>query len=249
MRFPFGLVLVLFAASSGAPAQYTYIVPIAGSASGFGSQYSTEITAVNPNSTPATLRYEAFYPTPGPLPCTVHSTQVILPRSESYVPTACFQLHAMLLSSDQPLKVKEIVFGLVRETSGLARFQMQAVEIANDWIAPDTDALISRVRMFTPPDKANLILVNPNDFLLTVTLHVERPELLQSADYTFQVQPRSLLMSPVAQIPTPVPIDELPIVFNAVHLFTVRANGKFCAGVSNTFSGTPIYIAAIPLQP
>jgi hypothetical protein len=248
MRLRFTLVLVLLATSAGAAAQYTYIVPVAGSAFGFGSQYSTEITAVNPNPVPATLRYEAFYPTPGPLPCTVRSTQVMLPRSVSNVSAACFQLHAMLLSSDQPLKLKEIVVGFVRDTSGLMRFQLQPVDIANDWIAPETDALIPGVRMLNPPDKANLILVNPNDFLLSVNLHVERPELRQSADYIFQVQRRSLLMSPVAQIPTPVS-NEDPVIFSAVHHFTVRANGKFCAGVSNTFSGAPIFIAAIPLQP
>jgi hypothetical protein len=120
--------------------------------------------------------------------------------------------------------------------------------VATDWVAQDSEAMIPNIRMLLPSDKTNLILVNPNDFLLTVNLHVERPELGKFVNDTLEVQPRSFLMTPVLQIPTPQSGSE-PLVFDAVHNFTVRANGKFYAGVSNYYLGSSTFRAAIPLQP
>jgi len=125
--------------------------------------------------------------------------------------------------------------------------ELEAIEVATDWIAPEHEAMIPLVRILDPPDKANIILVNPNDFLLTVTLHVERQELGKSVDSTLQLEPRSFLMTNIVPIPTPE--SPIPIGYTAIHQITVRANGKFQAGVSNTFGGVTAYRAAIPLQP
>src|SRR4051794_3667955 len=101
-----GLLLFLLAVcATDVAAQYTYIVPVAGSAFGFRSQYLTEITALNPNAAPATLRYDAFYPTPGGILCRLPSPQTILPRSVSGLVSACFNLHALVVTSDRPLNV------------------------------------------------------------------------------------------------------------------------------------------------
>jgi hypothetical protein len=120
--------------------------------------------------------------------------------------------------------------------------------VATDWIAPEREAMIPLVRILTPPDKANIIIVNPNDFALIVRLHVERQELGKVVDSTLQVEPRSFLMSPLPPIPTPIP-GGIPQIFDAIHQITIRANGKFQAGLSNTFGGVTVYRAAVPLQP
>jgi hypothetical protein len=249
MRPFLGIALSLLFASI-TEAQYTYIVPVAGSAFGFRSQYQTEITALNPNAAPATVRYDAFYPTPGGILCGMPSHQTILPRSVSGLLSACFNLHALVVTSDRPLNVMAdvVAFFFNPSNTSVTSTQVEPVEVATDWIAPESDAMIPNVRMLYPSDKANLVLVNPNDFLLTVSLHIERPELGKSVDDSRQVQPRSFLMTPVAQIPTPQPGTE-PRIFDAVHNLTVRANGKFYAGVSNNYLGSSVFKSAVPLQP
>jgi hypothetical protein len=247
------LSFFLLALSSGASAQYTYIVPVAGATSGFHSQYFAEITALNPNATPATLRYEAFYPIPGSSSCTLRSPQTILPRSIVGVSQACFtSLHAQVLSSDQPLSIMVDVYASFLDVTGTkaTRFELQPIEVATDWIVAESEAMISNVMMFDQSDKANIVIVNPNDFLLTIDVHVDRPELSKSADVTLAVQPRSFFMTALAPIPTPeLPPGSIPRVYSGRHHVTVRANGKFYAGVSNTFEGSLVFRRAIPLQP
>jgi hypothetical protein len=120
--------------------------------------------------------------------------------------------------------------------------------MATEWLPPDTDALIPTIRMYPFQGTANLVLVNPNDFVLTVSVHVDRPELQKSADSTIQMPPRSFLLSALAQIPNP-PGNGFPQVFDAVHNVTVRANGKFQAGASNAWDASTTYRSAIPLSP
>src|SRR3954463_533980 len=110
LAFCLGAFLCLFV-SSKAAAQYTYIVPVSGAAVGFQSQYSTKITALNPNATAATLRYEAFY-SQADEACIVPPPVVIPPQSVVGLGQSCYFLHALLLTSDQPLRVMADVYSL-----------------------------------------------------------------------------------------------------------------------------------------
>jgi hypothetical protein len=106
----FGLLLFLLVVSAtNAAAQYTYIVPISGFAFGFHSQYFTSVAIFNPNLTPATLRYEAVYPAPGNTKCVLPASVTVLPRGLVGFSPACFDLHVLVLTSDQPLKLIEEV--------------------------------------------------------------------------------------------------------------------------------------------
>ena len=249
MRFRLSLALLFVALSAAsATAQYTYIVPVNGTAQGFRSAYYSEDRVVNPNATAATLRYEAIYPVAGAAPCVLPSVRVVPPRSVLGLAWPCNALHAMVVTSDQPIRFMVDILSIVSNAPPGTGIQYLPIEVATEWLAPETDALIPTIRLFPLQGKANLVLVNPNDFLLTVKVHVDRPELKEFADSTIQVPPRSLLMSAVAQIPNPPP-NGFPQIFDAVHNVTVRANGKFQAGVSNTFDGSTIYRGAISLQP
>ncbi|MBV8546006.1 MAG: hypothetical protein JO093_18970 [Acidobacteria bacterium] len=247
------MFLLLAISATNVAAQYTYIVPVSGVASGFNSQYFTSVIAFNPTLAPVTLRYEAIYPAPGTTNCRLPSSLTVLPRGLVGLGPACFGLHALVVTSDQPLRVVEEVFAtfLVKDATGntFGRSELEPIEVATDWIAPEREAMIPLVRILTPPDKANIILVNPNDFVLIVRLHVERQELGKVVDSTLQLEPRSFLMTLVPPIPTPIPSGGIPQVFDAIHQITIRANGKFQAGVSNTYGGGTIYRAAVPLQP
>lgn len=248
-----GLLLLLLAVSAtNAAAQYTYIVPVSGTAFGFHSQYFTIVTAFNPTLAPATLRYEAVYPAPGNTNCVLPSSVTVLPRGLVGLSPACFNLHALILSSDQPLKLTEEVYASFLFTDGtgnaFGRPQLEPIEVATDWIAPEREAMIPLVTILEPGDKANIIFVNPNDFLLTVTLHIERQELGESVDSTLLVPSRSFLMSSIAPIPNPIS-SGFPQGLEGIHRITLRANGKFQAGVSNTTGAGTIYLPAIPLQP
>jgi len=241
----FGLLLLLALSARNVAAQYTYIVPVAGGASGFQSQYLAIISAFNPNATPATIRYEAIYPVPGGGPCPLPPAKTIAPRGLIELADSCvFELHAVVLTSDQPLHLTDDVHAnfLATRTE-----QLEPVEVATDWIAPESEAAIPNLMMLDPPDKTNFVVVNPNDFLLTVDLHVERPEFGKSYDETHQIAPRSFVMFPVAQIPTPP--ETFPHIYDAVHRITVRANGKYYAGASNEHGGSLVFRGAIPLQP
>ena len=246
------LLLFLAVSATNGAAQYTYIVPVSGFAFGFHSQYFTSVTAFNPNSVPATLRYEAVYPAPGNTNCALPASTTVLPRGLVGLSVACFNLHALLLTSDQQLRLVEEVnanfISMDAAGNSFGRPELEPVEVATDWIAPERDVMIPLVRILEPTDRANLILVNPNDFLLTVTLHVERQELGESVDSTLQVEPRSFLMSPVVPIPNPIS-SGFPQGLEGIHRITLRANGKFQAGVSNTDGWGTIYRPAIPLQP
>jgi hypothetical protein len=247
-------LLVLLVTATNVAAQYTYIVPVSGGVSGFRSIFLTEITAFNPNATTATLRYQAVYPGPGTTGCVLPSSQTILPRALVGVSMACFSVHALVLTSDMPLRITDLVTASLPDAyrPDANRFEMQPVEVATDWIAPGTEAMIPLVRILRTsgsditPDKANLVLVNPNDFVLTVSLHVERRELGKSVDSIVEVQPRSMLMTSIAPIPTPIP--PFPTIYDAIHEITLRANGKFYAGASNSFLGSTVYWTAIPVQ-
>jgi hypothetical protein len=251
MRRAAFLLVLLAVCSPQLAAQYTYIVPVSGFASGFQSQFFTSIAAFNPTLAPATLRYEAVYPAPATTNCILPSPITVLPRSLVGLAPACFGLHALALTSDQPLRLIEEVNAsfIFSDAAGnsFGRPELEPIEVAADWIAPEREAMIPLVRLLTPRDKANLILVNPNDFLLIVRLHIERQELGKVVDSTLQLQPRSFLMTSI--VPIPVPESAFPIVYTAIHEITLRANGKFQAGVSNTFGGVTVYRAAVPLQP
>jgi len=248
MRFRIAVVLVLFALSSSAAAQYTYVVPISGTAFGFSAAYFGEEWVTNPNATAATLRYEAVYPVAGAAPCVLPTDRVVPPRTVLSLDRACSSLHAMVVTSDQPLRFMVDILGVFSDRPSGLNNQYQPIEIATDWLPRETDALIPTIRLFENESKANLVLVNPNDFVLTVNVHVDRPELGKSADSAIQVQPRSVSMSSLSQIPTP-PSNVFPRIYNGVHHVTVRANGRFQAGVSNTFGSATTYRSAIPLQP
>jgi hypothetical protein len=240
------LLLLLAVSATDVAAQYTYIVPVAGATSGFRSQYLALVTAFNPNATPATVRYEAIYPAPGGGPCPLPSAKTIAPRALVELADFCIlELHAFVLTSDQPLNIMVDVDAFFESP---VRRQLEPVAVATEWIPPESEAMIPTVRMLYPADKTNIVFVNPNDFLLTVDLHVERPELKKSYDETRQVPPRSFVMFPIAQIPTP-PSGTIPHVYGAIHQITVRANGKFYAGASNEFAGSLVFREAIPLQP
>jgi hypothetical protein len=249
MSLRISLALALLALSCSAAAQYTYIVPISGVAVGYSTGYFGEEWVTNPNSTAATLRYEAIYTPVGVAPCVLPPDRVLPPRSVTSLARPCSSLYALVVRSDQPLRfMVDILAVFTGRPSGLNN-QYQQIETATEWLPPDTDALIPTIRLSESDGKGNLVLVNPNDFVLTVNVHVDRPEVGKSADSTIQVQPRSLLMSSLAKIPPPsigFP-DQLP--YSGVHHVTVRANGKFQAGVSNMFGSSTTYRSATPLQP
>jgi hypothetical protein len=126
---------------------------------------------------------------------------------------------------------------------------LQPVEVATSWIAPGVESTIPNVIMVHPSDKANLVIVNPNDFVLTVEMHVERKELRESEDGILRVPARSVLMTAVLAFPTPpIPSGTLRS-YDGLHEITLRANGKLSAGVSNEFYGSQVYRSAVPLQP
>jgi hypothetical protein len=113
--------------------------------------------------------------------------------------------------------------------------------------------MIPNVVMIYPSDKANIVIVNPNDFVMTVAMHVARVEIEASADVTLAVPARSVLMTEVTKFPTPVffptPTNPYPRAYDGLHQITLRANGRFSAGVSNTVFGSQVYRSAVPLQP
>ena len=249
MSFRIPLALALFALSSSAAAQYTYIVPISGIAFGYSTAYFAEEWVTNPNATAATLRYEAVYPAVGVAPCVLPPDRVIPPRTVLSLTRPCSSLYALVVRSDQPLRfMVDIHAVFTGRPSGLNN-QYQQIDTATEWLPPETDALIPTIRLSESDGKGNLVLVNPNDFVLTVNVHVDRPEVGKSTDSTIQVPPRSLLMSSLAKIPPPSNGFPDPVPFEGVHHVTVRANGKFQAGVSNIFGSSTTYRSATPLQP
>ena len=248
VRSCLGLLFCLLL-SLKAAAQYTYIVPVAGQAVGFRSQYGTKISALNPNATSATLRYEAFYPASGDNSCLLPDfIQVIPPKTMAGLGQACFFLHALVLTSDQPLLVMADIYSITDPIGRDLLFRLQPVEVATSWIAPGVESTIPNVIMVDPSDKANIVIVNPNDFILTVAMHVARAELEESADVTLTVPARSVLMTAVKAFPTPVIPSGTLRSYDGLHQITLRANGKLSAGVSNEFYGSQVFRGAVPLQ-
>src|SRR5205085_7017913 len=107
------------------------------------------------------------------------------------------------------------------------------VDVAKGWLPPGTDVLIPLVRMYGGYERANLFIVNPNDAVLTVNVHIERPESGASSDVVIRVEPQSLSLTAVPRISGPKAIGSDPIVVDGIHNLTLRADGKFYASVSN----------------
>src|SRR5438309_44933 len=118
---------LLFSIATSAAAQYTYIVPVAGFALGFENISSTFAYVVNPNVTPATLRYQAVYPMRPLIPfsaCALRPAIVLAPHAVyDDLPRACHEgLHAVVLTSDQPIEVRaEVFYGVFRNQSVVSK--------------------------------------------------------------------------------------------------------------------------------
>jgi hypothetical protein len=215
-------------------AAMTYIVPIAGNA-GLDPWWHTTVTVTNPGPGNATVRVEELIRPPGAAPCVATPPATLAPGEYIGVGTdfrnACFGIYAMVLSSDRPVVVESRITTYSLQLS--AQPEMR-VDVAERWIEPEQEALIGGVGIAADfGQRANLLLVNPEDRAIDVRVTLTHRQFRASRDETFRVPARSVILQPLREVEDPKPPSGFPQIVIPDHDLLVRANGRFQAGASS----------------
>lgn len=236
--------LLLLVAATLSANEFTYIVPVTGVVFASDSIYAGTIRALNSGVEVATVSVRDILQPPGAGPCSARQPRILLSGEVSEVGfvTGCVGVRALVLGSDRPIHVRAQVRSI-----GPFSTSEQRVDVATSWIEPTETAMIADVEIAKEVGRrANLILVNPNDFVIDVQVRVDRPETKRSRDETLRVSSRSMMIYPIAEIEHDV--CPLLCVVDSLHHLTLTATGRFQAGASSAQWGGAMYRPAVVLN-
>jgi hypothetical protein len=241
------LVLLLLASAVSAD-EFHYIVPMAGIMTGDANlQYQSSTVLWNLTPREATVQTSAVYPFEGKAACNMAESFTIEPFGRKVIsPLSCFRFTAALsFTSNEKLNVRTEIETHRTLVNG---WDKQLVEAATSWIDAGVTTIAEGVLREDGPRKANLIVINPADTTLTLTVEKTRPEFLLSATDTYAVAPHSTRFIPIAPLINATPPPFMSSVTGR-HLFKLTGNGPWQGGVSSIYQGPSMYSAAVPLAP
>ena len=233
------------------------IIPILGSSSGHQARYFATATVFNPTPRTAIVRRAALYPLtlhPGctlPAEWSVPSHRAITIQFEGT--STCggllpVGLTALSITSEEPVVVTNHVVSNFLETGVVDR---QRIEEPTQWIEADVEAVTGAEIEPAFRYRANLLVINPNDFTLVVRMQVRRGDRTgPTREETIDVPPRSSRLHPIEYIRNPLyDYPDYPFGLHNLHEITLVANGRFWAGASSiNDEGGCDFRKAIPLQ-
>jgi hypothetical protein len=240
----FAFLSVSFAVAAD---EYPYLIPLTGYLStGDGTYYYATTIVQNLSPRAATVRATAVYPLNASGTCTPGEPFVI-PASERVTisPGSCFSsVSAVTIVSDEKLSVRTELDTHKTMVSG---WDKQIIDAPTEWIAAGITAVSEAIIREDGPRQANLLLVNPSEQTLTMTIEMTRPEFGLSRTETIAVPALAARFVNLEEIRNPSPP---PFIYSVDgrHLVRLTADGPWQGGISSIYKGPSMYVPAIPLQ-
>jgi hypothetical protein len=243
----FIVLLSLAVSMSAAAAEFQYVIPFAGFAQGNDGTWLYSYTVVtNLSPRPATVQTTDVYPVVAGSACSAPAPFTLAPNQRIRIsPMVCMgRLSSLAFVSDEPLSVrteldtKKASFGSDR----------QIINAFTEWIPAGVESVTEAIIRDDAGWKANLVLINPNETPLVVTVVVDRPEVNRSTTLTFDVAPKSTRIVNVPELRRENPT---PFITSGEgrHMLRLSANGDYQAGFSSMSYGVSMYVPATPLVP
>lgn len=245
-------VLAILSLTLSTSAQHRYIVPVSGNAR-TDALYLGNALVINPGPGPATVAVEEIFRSPGALPCSPTPPGTIPAGDYRSVGAAlidplCTGILALVLSSDRPVVVRASITSIALALPGQPEMR---VDVADRWVEPGETALIARIPIRGAfRQRANVILVNPEEREIEVRMHLTHVEFGSPREDIVRVPARSVILQPLLEIADPRPPTGFPQAAIAEHDLVLSANGKFQAGAASIQqSGIGTYRGAVILSP
>lgn len=242
------LALSLVLSSSVAAAEFEYVVPLAGYAEGSGrTWYYAQAFVRNLSPRSAELRLTGIYPAAHDARCAL-SESVTLESHEQIVTglTICRgQFAAFSFTSTEKLSIRVEIDSHVTMKAG---WDKQVIDASSGWLPGGVDLVAEGIARRNL-QRANLLLVNPSARILTVQVHVERPEWDVESDLIVEVPGRSTRLFPLSELPHPAPPPFMDSA-DGRHTIRLRGDGPLQGGVSTVSGdGASMYVPLVALEP
>ena len=238
-------IALLFAATT-LSGQYSYLVPVAGSGSGFQHDYQSDALVTNVGAGTATVRVTTLYLPAPASPCPFPPPQRMLAPGESaHMNPLCGPLMAYAIDSDQPLAVTAAVrIGFVTGCPAGAGAE-QKLDVPATFVPANTPAVVGEFKN-GQTWRAKLVVINPNDQSITVSVAVSRYDsalrsTVGSTFRTYTVPARALLFQPLEEVPVTPPPNDPDFLIVPEHTLRISSDGEFQAGVS--YLSTALHMA------
>jgi hypothetical protein len=242
------LVVTLSLTLAASAAEYHYLIPLAGYlAMPDGTYHYAYTTIQNLSPRQATITTTAVYPYFADAVCRTPDPTPIEPRERLMVsPLICMgRASAFDIVSDEPLIVRT---ELQTHKTRIAGWDKQIIDAPTAWIEPGVAAVTDCILRDDEGKKANLLVVNPSDATLTLTIEITRPDLRLSDTLTLEVPPRSTSFAPLSEVRDPHPAP-FGVFGDGRHILTITGDGPWQGGVTSLVQGPSMYIPAVPLAP
>ncbi len=231
------LLLAVLIAVPVAGADQLYIVPVfATRVVGASGQSTAHVHVFNPGPSAANVTIQEIFANGGILDCPLApGTQTLAPleaRDEIRPFCGANIVAAYTMTSDQPLVITDDI-----ETTGSGHVEHQSVHVLSDWLPANRQAVVPNIMAGGVGERANLFLVNPNPFPITISVSISPRITGATVDLAIEVPAKTTIVHPLPDltecrgiIPCVGPKDLL-----------VRANGMFFAGASWLESDDPVF--------
>jgi len=227
--------------------EFRYLIPLTGYLSTDDGTYYYATTFVqNLSPREATVQATAVYPLNASGPCTAGEPFTIAAHDRVTIgPGSCFSsVSAVEVVSSEKLIVRTELDTHKTMVSG---WDKQVLDAPTEWIAAGVTAVSEAIIRDDGPRQANLLVVNPSDQTLTMTVEMTRPEFGLSSTKTIVVPALSARFVTLEEIRNPSPP---PFIYSVDgrHLVRLTANGQWQGGISSIYKGPSMYVPAIALE-
>jgi hypothetical protein len=227
--------------------EFRYLIPLTGYLSGEDSTFYYAGTIVqNLSPRPATVQATDIYALNGGKACSASEPFTVPPQGRVTIGWgACFaSISAVALLSNERLSVRTEVDTHKTRDSGWDKLILDA---PTEWIPAGVTAVSEAIIREDGPRKASLLVVNPSDQTLTITVEMTRPEFDLSSATSFDVPAKSSRLISLAEVKNPSPPPFISSV-DGRHLVRLTGSGPWQGGVASTFRGPSMYVPATALQ-
>lgn len=242
---------ILFACLSvslaAAAEEFRYLIPLTGYlSSDDGTYYYAGTVVQNLSSHPATVQATDVYPLNGGKPCAASEPFTVPPQGRVTIGWgACFaSVSSVVIQSDAKLSVRTEIDIHKTLVSG---WDKQLIDASTEWIPAGVPAVSEAIIRDDGPRKANLLVINPSDQTLTMTVEMTRPEFDLSSATTIEVPAKSSRLVNLEEIRNPSPPPFISSV-DGRHLVRLTGSGPWQGGVSSVFKGPSMYLPAMALE-
>ena len=244
------LVLVAFLslALTATAGEYHYLIPLAGYVASSDGTYQYAYTTVqNLSPRAAMIAVTDVYPFSADAACGAPEPEAIEAHEHWVIsPMICMgRASAFAIRSDEPLLVRTEID---THRTMVAGWDKLIVDAPTSWIDAGTTAVTEAVIRDELGRKANLLVVNPSDQTLTLTIAISRPELALQDTLTVEVPARSTRLT---RLPELHQLHPPPFMSqgDGRHLLQITGNGPWQGGVASTYQGPSLYVPATAFVP